>query len=399
MSRVHFANRHGLRLTGDIEWPAGGRAKAFALFAHCFTCTRNLKASVNICRALAAQDIAVLLFDFTGLGQSQGEFAETHFSANVDDLEDAARYLAENHQAPQLIIGHSLGGTAALAVASRVQACRAVVSINSPADPAHVLHHLEDAVAEIEREGSAEVQLGGRPFRIRREFIEDVRQFDVLNSLPELRRALLVMHTPIDTVVSVDNAQQIFQHARHPKSYVSLDHADHLLSREEDSHYVGELIAHWAMHYLQLPKPQASPGVTAVARTDQQFLTRLISGPHQWLADEPENYGGGNQGPGPYDLLCAALGACTSMTLNMYARQKKLGVESVQCRVEHARIHSDDCSDCETSGGKVDVLTRYIEIRGDISPEQHQRMLEIADRCPVHKTLSHEIKIRTLSAD
>lgn len=395
MSRVQFKNRKGLTLTGDIEWPAGGRAKAFALFAHCFTCTRNFKASINICRALAAEDIAVMRFDFTGLGQSQGDFTDTNFSANVDDLEDAAAFMAEQLQAPQLVIGHSLGGTAALAVASRIESCRAVVSINSPADPAHVLHHMDSKLEEIKDAGSAQVKLGGRPFRIAQEFVDDAQQSNILSNLHDLKRALLVLHSPVDSVVSVDNAQQIFTHAIHPKSYVSLGQADHLLSREEDSHYVGEVIAHWAQRYIELPENEAIEGVVASGRLEHQFLTRLSSADHQWLADEPEHYGGSNQGPGPYDLLAAALGSCTTMTLNMYARHKKLPVEAVHCRVEHRRIHANDCTDCEATNGKVDVLTRHIRIEGDLTPEQHERMLEIADRCPVHKTLSHEIKIRT----
>lgn len=396
MSRVQFANRQGLQLTGDIEWPAGGQAKAFALFAHCFTCTRNFKATINICRALAAQGIAIMRFDFTGLGQSQGEFSDTHFSANVNDLEDAAQFLAQNYQAPQLLIGHSLGGTAVLAVAARIHSCRAVVSINSPADPEHVLQHMDEAMTEIQQAGSAEVQLGGRPFRIKREFIEDVQSTDVLSKLRQLDKALLVLHSPVDTVVSVENAQQIFTHAIHPKSFVSLDQADHLLSKESDSVYVGRVIASWVQPYLSdSTQATEADGVLASGRTDHMFLTRLSHDVHEWLADEPESYGGTNQGPGPYDLLAAALGSCTTMTLNMYARHKKLALESVHCRVVHSRIHSEDCADCESTSGKVDVLTRYISFEGELTEEQRQRLLEIADRCPVHKTLSHEIKIRT----
>ncbi|GAB4199544.1 MAG: bifunctional alpha/beta hydrolase/OsmC family protein [Wenzhouxiangellaceae bacterium] len=398
MSRVQFTNRQGLQLTGDIEWPAGGEASAFALFAHCFTCTRNLKAAINICQALAAEGIAVMRFDFTGLGQSQGDFSEADFSANISDLEDAAAFLARAYQPPQLLIGHSLGGTAALAAAARIDSCRAVVSINAPADPEHVLNQMEPSLETIEKEGSAEVRLGGRPFRIARKFVDDVRQFDLLSGLNQMRRALLVMHTPVDTVVSVSNAQQIFSHASHPKSYISLDDADHLLSDPADSAYVGRQIVTWVQRYLQPAAPLETAGVSASGRTDAGFLTLLRSGHHQWLADEPESYGGSDRGPGPYELLAGALAACTSMTLNMYARHKKLPVVRVHCEVEHQRIHAQDCADCASQEGKVDVLTRRIRIEGELSTEQHQRMLEIADRCPVHKTLSREIKIRTEGA-
>lgn len=400
MTRVQFTNRHGLKLTGDIEWPAGGEVRTFALFAHCFTCTRNIKAAINICRALANEGIAVMRFDFTGLGQSEGEFSETHFSANVNDLEDAAHFLATNYRAPQLVIGHSLGGTAALAVASRIPSCRAVASINAPSSPEHVLQHMAGALDEIQQQGSAAVNLGGRPFRIAKAFVDDVRDSDILSQLHQLKRALLVLHTPVDTVVSIEHAQEIFSHAIHPKSFISLDNADHLLSDPEDSRYAGQVIAHWVRHYLALNistdnTVEPSPGVTASGRTADQFLTILHSTDHQWLADEPESYGGSNQGPGPYEFLCAALGACTSMTLNMYARHKKLPVERVHCRVEHDRVYAKDCVDCGEREGKVEVFTRYIRIEGELTAEQHQRMMEIADRCPVHKTLSQELVIRT----
>lgn len=402
MTRVKFTNRKGLTLTGDIEWPATGQYQAFALFAHCFTCTRNIKAAVNVTRALAASGIAVMRFDFTGLGQSEGDFSESHFSANLDDLEDAANFLGKEYIAPQLLIGHSLGGTAVLAVAPRIKSCTAVASINAPAEPEHVLHHLEDALEEIKNTGSAEVKLGGRPFRVQQNFVDDVRQFELSERLNSLKRALLVLHSPVDTIVAVENAQNIFLHARHPKSFVSLDQADHLLSRDEDSHYAGQIIASWAQPYLQPGASDASsdehkqiPGLLAKGRTDQGFLTHLHSGKHHFLADEPVSYGGGDTSPGPYDYLAAALGACTTMTLNMYARHKKLPVSEVRCQVIHRRIHAEDCADCDKTSGKIDELSREIAISGDLSDAQRERMLEIADRCPVHRTLSNEIKIRT----
>jgi len=399
--QVKFENRHGLNLVGDLEMPVGESPRALALFAHCFTCTSKVRAAVHIARAMAAHGIAVLRFDFTGLGQSEGDFAASDFSANIDDLEDAAAWLAQAHGAPQLLVGHSLGGTAVLAAAARVPSCRALATINAPAQPEHVLRLMGDDLQRIEREGSAPVDLGGRPFRIRKDFVDDVRSHDMAERISALRRALLVLHSPVDTVVSVDNAQQIFVAARHPKSFVSLDNADHLLSRVEDSLYAGRVIAHWAGHYLEIPDDQhadAGEGVLVTGAAGEGFRCRVVSGRHSWIADEPEGVGG-DLGPDPYAHLAAALGTCTVMTLNMYARHKSLPVRSVQVRVRHERIHADDCEDCETRSGKVDLLHREIAIDGDLSAEQRQRMLEIADRCPVHRTLESEIRVRSRLTD
>ncbi len=396
MSRVQFTNRQGLKLTGDIAWPAGGEARAFALFAHCFTCTRSIKAAIHIAEALAGEGIAVLRFDFTGLGQSEGEFAATDFSSNVDDLEDAAAYLSAHHQAPQILIGHSLGGTAVLAVAPRIASCRAVAVIGAPADPAHVLHNFAGEVETILAEGSAEVNLGGRPFRIGRQFIADVRAQNLPARLRDLRRALLILHSPLDRIVGIDNAQQIFQHALHPKSFVSLDHADHLLSKPADSRYAGQVIASWAARYLDaVPAAEVAPGVIARGLTEAGFLTALSGGRHRLLADEPEDAGGGDLGPSPYDYLAAALAACTTMTLNLYARHKNLPLSRVSCHVTHHRVHAADCEACTTKEGRIDVFERAITIEGEIEPAVRQRLREIADRCPVHRTLENEIKIRT----
>ncbi len=405
MARVQFKNQEGLTLTGDLEMPATGEPRAFALFAHCFSCTRKIRAAVHITRAMADQGIAVLRFDFTGLGQSEGDFADSSFSANVDDLLAAADWLAQNHQPIQVLVGHSLGGTAVLAAAPHIDSCRAVASINAPAEPRHVLHHMEGDLDTIQKSGSAVVNLGGRPFRIRQEFVDDVRNQDVANRLRNLKRALLVLHAPLDQTVDVSNAQNIFAAALHPKSFVSLDKADHLLSNPEDSQYAGILIAHWASRYLD-PIEQThktadaadvlvADGVRVTGRTADGFACKVQSGSHQWIADEPPGVGGLDTGPDPYAHLCAALGTCTVMTLNMYARHKKLPVEQVITHVRHDRIHAKDCEDCQKTEGKIDLLHRQITITGDLTDQQRQRMLEIADRCPVHRTLENEIKVDT----
>jgi len=399
MSKIQFENRAGLKLTGTLELPPGGLWQATALFAHCFTCTRNIKAARNITRALSKAGFAVLRFDFTGLGESEGDFADTTFSSNLDDLEDAAAWMARHVDGPQLLLGHSLGGAAVLAVAERLDSVRAVATLAAPSGPAHILRQFGDNLDTIKEQGSAEITLAGRPFRIRQDFIDDAREHSLAERLKKLRRALLVMHAPGDTIVSITNAQEIFTQALHPKSFVSLDDADHLLSREADSRYAGNVIAAWARRFLRLEEPGSIEGARITGRTADQFLCHVQAGRHVLIADEPSSHGGGDQGPDPYRFLATALGSCTVMTLNMYARRKKLNVDTVSCEVTHDRIHAEDCDACESTSGKVDRLTRVISIEGDLSEDQYRRMLEIADRCPVHRTLENEIRIETRAAD
>lgn len=395
MAAIRFSNRAGQGLAGTLELPPGGVWQATAIFAHCFTCSRNIKAARNITRALADAGFAVLRFDFTGLGESEGDFADTSFSSNLDDLEDAAGWMAEQYAAPQLLVGHSLGGAAILAVVERLDSVRAVATLGAPADPAHVLKQLGSNLDNIERDGSAEVSLAGRPFRIRQDFVEDARNHPLEVRLRKLRRALLVMHAPQDTTVSIDNAQRIFAAALHPKSFVSLDGADHLLSDEIDSRYAGTVIATWASHFVQFDPPEPVAGVRVTGRTTDAFVCRVHAGSHVMVADEPKGNGGNDLGPDPYQFLAAALGSCTVMTLNMYARRKGLQVDRVQCEVTHDRVHADDCKDCERSAVKIDRLTRTLIIEGALDEAQRTRMLEIADRCPVHRSLENKIRIES----
>jgi len=394
---IHFTNRAGHRLAGLLDVPAGG-PKAFALFAHCFTCSKNLKAGAHIAGALNDAGIAVLRFDFTGLGQSEGEFADTSFSSNVEDLVDAADWLAKHHGAPSILVGHSLGGTAVLRAAESIPSAVAVVTIGSPAEPAHVKHLFEGSLEQLETEGSAEVDLGGRRFRVKREFVEDLEAHNLLDDVGRLRRALLVMHAPLDAIVGIDNASALFAAAKHPKSFVSLDDADHLLSRDADSRYAGTVLAAWASRFLPERKPDALEAAPdeVVARTHTgAFLTELVSGSHPLVADEPRSAGGTAQGPSPYDLLSAALASCTGMTLRLYAERKDLDLESVTVRVRHGKVHAQDCTDCESSSGHVDEFRRELEFDGNLTDAERQRLLEIADKCPVHRTLHAEVKIRT----
>ena len=398
-TKIQFPNRKGQQLSGLLH-PAVGQLAGVALFAHCFTCSKQIKAASHIADALTAAGLMVLRFDFTGLGQSEGEFADTHFSHNVQDLLAAADWLGDNHSRPNLLVGHSLGGTAVLAAALELDSVQAVATINAPADPEHVLHHFEDDLERIEGEGEAEVRLAGRPFTIRREFIRDVQEARLLGRLDELRTALLVLHSPIDDTVSIDQASEIFLHARHPKSFVSLDQADHLLSREADSRYAARVIAAWAARYLgsaeDSGKGKPSGEVTATAELEDGFLTFLDADGHALLADEPESYGGTDRGPDPYDLLASSLAACTAMTMNFYARREKIPLQDNSVTVTGDRIHAKDCEDCESTDGKVHVFSRTISLRGELSDEQRQDLLRVADKCPVHKTLEAEIRVRSV---
>lgn len=397
--KVRFENDEGLSLSGVLDQPAG-RPAAYALFAHCFTCSKNLKAAANISRSLADAGIAVLRFDFTGLGQSDGEFADSNFSSNVGDLLAAVRYLESDHEAPAILLGHSLGGAAVLRAASHIPSAVAVATIGSPAEPSHVEHLFSDSRKELGRSGVAEVSIGGRPFTVKKQFLDDLTEHSVVDNIGSLRKALLVMHAPLDDIVEISNASALFTAAKHPKSFASLDKSDHLLSNEADSLYAGRLLAAWASRYLAEPAPvgdrlEAEPGSVVARTTGDGFYTDIAAGEHALVADEPASVGGGNLGPSPYELLSAALAACTTMTLKMYARFKKLDLQSVTVRVIHKKMHADDCADCENETGKIDEFKRELTLEGDLDDAQRQRMLEIADRCPVHQTLHGEVKVRT----
>ena len=397
--KVTFPSKNDLLISGVLHEPEGQDLKCYAIIAHCFTCTKSLKAGIMLARTLAANGIAALRFDFTGLGASQGQFSKSSFSSNVDDLMSAAKFLEDNYQAAQIMVGHSLGGTAVLAASRQIESIKAVATIGSPASPDHILHMLEDRLDEIAAsDDGVTITLAGRDFIFKQSFIDDVRNYDL--DIEKMGKALMVLHAPLDSTVSINQATKIFTAARHPKSFNSLDQSDHLLSSAEDASYAATIIASWATRFIT---PRAVPvnnadGVIASGLTNNGFLTTLQAGSHKFLADEPISYGGTNKGPTPYDYLGAALGACTSMTLNMYARRKELDVTTVSVNVTHDKIHASDCEDCTKTDGRVDQFTRQISIDGNLSEAQHKRMLEIADKCPVHKTLENEIKIVTLKA-
>ena len=406
--RVDFTGAQGQKLAALVELPEG-TPRAHALFAHCFTCSKDIFAASRIAAGLAERGIAVLRFDFTGLGASEGEFANTNFSSNVADLVAAADFMRARLEAPKILVGHSLGGAAVLAGAARIPESIAVATIGAPADTGHLRHLLGPKLAEIEAAGEAEIAIAGRPFRVKRQFLEDIAQHRLTDAIAKLGRALVVFHAPLDDVVSIDNASQIFLAAKHPKSFVSLDKADHLLRRREDAEYVAEVLAAWASRYIGAGKPAAAGlAVPAPARADEvvvaetrtgRFTQGVAVGAHRLWADEPMEVGGDDRGPGPYDYLLAGLGACTSMTLRLYAERKNLPLERVVVRLVHDKIHAADCADCETKEGKIDYMERNIELVGTLDAEQRQRLLEIADKCPVHRTLQSEIEIATKLVD
>ena len=401
---VYFPNAAGQQLAGRLELPAHGRPRTYALYAHCFTCGKEVRAAVDICRALCMQGIATLRFDFTGLGESQGVFADTTLSTNISDLVQAAKFLEQHYQAPKILVGHSLGGTAALEAAHLIESCVAVATVAAPANPEHVAKLLGAARQAIEQQGEAEVMLAGRKFHFKKAFLDDLKNQHWQENIRALRKPLLIFHSPTDETVDISNAGLIFAAAVHPKSFVSLFGADHLLSRREDSEYVGLTLAAWASKYLgelgvQPAVSPAAEGEVVVHINREHYRADVYAGAHTLLADEPREAGGTDAGPSPYGYLTSALGACTAITLRMYADRKQWPLEAVSVRLTHDKIHAADCANCETKTGRIDKFEREIELHGALNAEQKQRLLEIADRCPVHQTLESEVVIDTRLKD
>lgn len=403
--RIQFTGEGGHQLAAALELPDGEPA-AFALFAHCFTCGKDTLAAKRISVALAARGIAVLRFDFTGLGSSEGDFANSTFSSNVADLVRAADHLRATRKAPSILIGHSLGGAAILAAAGTIPEAKAVATIAAPSDPAHVTGLFKEHLDNIRTQGEVEVSLAGRPFRIKREFLDDIVEHQQMKDVTGLHKALLVMHSPVDDTVGIDNATKIFVAAKHPKSFVSLDHADHLLTEPADALYAADVIAAWARRYVDAAKPAQAmdlpeaPRQVVVRETRKSKFNQIISvGPHRLVADEPVAAGGEDAGPGPYDFLLAGLGACTSMTMRLYADRKSLPLERVTVTLKHSKIYAKDCAECETRDGMLDQIERDIAIDGALDAEQRKKLMEIADKCPVHRTLTSEIRIVTKAVE
>ena len=403
--RFQFPGSEGQQLAAALDLPEG-EIHAYALFAHCFTCGKDGLAAKRIAVALAARGIAVLRFDFTGLGSSEGDFANSTFSSNVADIVRAADHLRKTYKAPALLIGHSLGGAAVLAAAGQIPEAKAVVTIAAPSDPTHVTGHFADSIEKIRRDGEAKVSLAGRPFTIKREFLDDVAEHSLMEHIATLHKALLVMHAPTDDTVGIENATRIFVTAKHPKSFVSLAGADHLLTKRPDSAYAADVIAAWASRYLDTTTAEdtaaadKTPRDVVVRETrNGKFQQTVAVGPHRLLADEPAASGGDDTGLAPYDFLLAGLGACTSMTMRLYADRKSLPLERTTVTLRHSKIHAQDCAECETKEGMLDQIERVISMEGPLDAEQRKRLMEIADKCPVHRTLTSEVRILSRAAD
>lgn len=400
-NRVEFPGHDGGLLAARLDTPVF-QPHAWALFAHCFSCSKDIYAAREITAALVKQGIGVLRFDFTGLGNSEGDFSNTNFSTNVQDLVAAAEWLQQVHGGPQLLIGHSLGGAAVVVAAHDIPQVKAVVTIGAPSDAAHVINAIRTHVEKIEDEGEAEVQLAGRPFVLKRQFLDDVRGAKVTDAVAELKRPLLIMHAPLDETVGIENATSLFVAARHPKSFISLDKADHLLTSPGDAQRAGKIMAAWAEPYIfdagaamPVQETGGTRDVTVRETRRGKYENAVLIGDFVAVADEPVDVGGGGRGPDPYEYVSAGLGACTSMTLRMYADRKGWPLERVSVSITHSKDHVDDCLHCE-EGRKIDVFDRAITIEGDLDAAQRARLMEIADKCPVHQTLEAGGHVRTV---
>ena len=399
-TKLKIKNRKGIILNAHLELPANQKPNYYAIFAHCFTCSSSLSAVRNISRALTQDGFAVVRFDFTGLGRSEGEFADSHFSANVEDLLDVHAYMTAEYQAPSLLVGHSLGGAAVLVAASEIEAVKAVATVGAPASVSHVKHLFSHQVEAIEAKGNIEVNIGGRPFVINEDFVKEFDKIDLPLVVKDLRKPLLILHSPFDKIVGIENAEQLYKNAHHPKSFVTLDNADHLLSKENDSQYVGEVIGTWAKRYF--PKVEnemfSTEGEQLVGHlniVEDNFTTSIQTKNHTLIADEPASAGGSDFGPSPYEYLNAALAACTVMTLKMYAERKQWDLQEVFVYISHSRQHSDDLNIQVDKPKYLDHISKKLKFIGNINEEQSQRLKEIASRCPVHKTIASEVIFET----
>jgi putative redox protein len=397
LTKIDFQNDKGETISARLDLPRDQKPLAYVLFAHCFTCNKNLVPVTNISRQLTEEGFAVFRFDFTGLGESEGDFENTNFSSNIQDLISAAEYMENEYEAPSLIIGHSLGGAAVIYAGSKLESVQAVATISAPSSPDHVKKLLGESVERIKQKGTAEVTISGRSFTIKEQFLEDISEKNMQEILKNMRKPLLLLHSPQDDIVGIENAAEIYKHAMHPKSFISLDGADHLLSDKKDSAYVGNVIASWSHRYLDLPERNTLPnkGQVTAQIGSEGFTTEIRAGHHTFRADEPEEVGGNDFGPSPYELVLSGLGACTAMTLRMYAERKKWKLEEVDVYLDHSKDYAEDCENPEDKKSKIDIMERKIVLKGALDKKQRERLLEIANKCPVHKTLEEKVEVRT----
>lgn len=403
---LKIPNSKGHILHARLAIPTTQKPHQYAIFAHCFTCNSSLKAARNVSRALTSKGFGVLRFDFTGLGRSEGTFAESHFGANVQDLIDVYQYMSAHYEAPALMVGHSLGGAAVIVAATQLETVKGIVTIGTPSNAEHVTQHFSHQLTEIEKKGQIEVHIGGRPFSINKEFVENFTNTDLVGIVRKLRIPLLILHAPFDQIVSIQNAQDLFVNAHHPKSFVSLDDADHLLTQQKDSQYAGEVIGAWAQRYLspkesKLLDPAGEQLVGHLNLVEDDFTTSIQTNKHFLIADEPSSVGGNDFGPSPYELLNASLAACTVMTLKMYAQRKKWDLQEVYVYLTHSKKHVQDMNDSSENKKPIylDHIAKKLKLIGNLSEEQRLRLKEISSRCPVHRTLMGEVAIETSLAE
>jgi len=386
---INFKNSRGLTLSGKIEFPLTQKPDAYAIFSHVFTGSKNLNATRNISRALTLSGIAVLRFDFTGLGDSEGDFAESNFSTNVADIMAASQFLEENYKAPNILIGHSLGGAAALYAAREIDSIKAVCTIGAPSEPDHVTHLFGLSLSKIEEDGQADVTIGGRTFTIKRQFIEDIRAVNLEEITKNLKKALLILHSPQDSVVEIENAAKIYHAAHHPKSFVTLNNADHMLTNKDDAYYAANVISSWVKRYIPIPQKESLKTEKQVIAKlgNDGYTTDIMAGKHGLVADESEEVGGNDFGPSPYELLNSALGACTAMTVQMYARRKGWPLEDISVHLSFDRSYKEDCMNCIEQDLKLGFFDLKIDLEGPLDDDQKARLIEIAHKCPVSRTL------------
>lgn len=399
-TKLEIQNNKGYKLQAYLELPANQKPSYYAIFAHCFTCTSTLNAVKNISRALTNHGFAVVRFDFTGLGKSEGEFADSHFSANVSDLLAVNTYLEENYKAPSLLVGHSLGGAAVITGASKLENIKAVATIGAPATVNHVTKLFSHGLDDVQQKGDVTVNIGGRPFKINQEFVDDFSKTNLPEITKNLRKPLLIMHAPFDAIVGIENAEKLYQNAHHPKSFISLDGADHLLSNSRDSMYVGNMIGNWVERFFDSQENTMldTEGEQLVAHLnlrEDNFTTSIQTKKHAFIADEPDSVGGDDFGPSPYDYLSAGLAACTVMTLKLYAERKKWDLQEVYAYITYSKKHSDDLMLNMDKPKRMDHLKKRLKFVGNLNEDQKNRLQEIASKCPVHKTLQSEVIIET----
>lgn len=403
---LKIVNKAGEKLAAHLVIPADEQINNIAIFAHCFTCSSSLFVVKNISNELIEKGISVLNFDFTGLGHSEGDFSETNFSNNISDLEDVNSFLTETYIAPTILIGHSLGGAAAIIAASQLENIKAVVSIAAPSYVKHITRHFQNFDEIIKEKGHAMLSIGGRPFTIRKQFIDDLEKHNLEEVVKGLRKPIMIMHSPQDNIVDIENAGRLYNNAFHPKSFISLDGADHLVRNKKDAAYIANVIASWVERYVPIAangtneaimlKNVDGEQVLVYHETSVPYTNHIYTKTQHILGDEPIDFGGNDLGLSPYELLIAAIGSCTTLTLKLYAKRKEWDLREVYVYLSYAKKHAEEIENREPEAmGKLDFIRKKLKLVGNLSEEQIIKLKEIASKCPVHKTVAGKVYFET----